>query len=60
MVQFSKEPNNLYNINSFKHSQKNPSSLVHKTVMKKEFSIMAKTIANQVSYLNPLLLLFVM
>ncbi|KAI3897187.1 hypothetical protein MKX03_032378 [Papaver bracteatum] len=59
MVQFSKKPNNLYNINSFKHcdvlattktnKQKNPSSLVHKTIMKKEFSIMAKAVANQVS-----------
>ncbi|RZC65511.1 hypothetical protein C5167_009197, partial [Papaver somniferum] len=58
MVQFSKEPNNLYNINFFKHSgdvlsttktnkQKNPSSLVHKNFMKKEFSIMAKVVANQ-------------
>ncbi|MCL7041867.1 hypothetical protein MKW94_026465 [Papaver nudicaule] len=75
MVQFSKEPNNLYNINSFKHSglanaktvsvqadgsgvalattktnkQKNPSKLVHKTVMKKEFSRMAKAVSNQVA-----------
>ncbi|KAI3888279.1 hypothetical protein MKX03_035926, partial [Papaver bracteatum] len=58
MVQFSKEPNNLYNVNSFKHSgvvlattktnkQKNPSALVHKTVMKKEFSRMAKAVVNQ-------------
>ncbi|RZC91184.1 hypothetical protein C5167_027247 [Papaver somniferum] len=53
MVQFSKEPNNLYNVNSFKHSgvvlattnpnkQKNPSSLVGKTVMKKKISRTAK------------------
>ncbi|KAI3831659.1 hypothetical protein MKX03_021135 [Papaver bracteatum] len=64
MVHFSKKPNNLYNINSFKHcenaknvsvkleiiKQNNPSSLVHKTVMKKEFSIMAKDVANQVRW----------
>ncbi|KAI3865882.1 hypothetical protein MKX03_014514 [Papaver bracteatum] len=59
MVQFSKEPNNLYNVNSFKHSgvvlvttktnkHKNHSSLVHKTVMKKGFSRMAKAVVNQV------------
>ncbi|RZC43852.1 hypothetical protein C5167_036800 [Papaver somniferum] len=74
IVQFSKEPNNFYNVNSFKHSglanaktvsvqdgkdsgivlattktnrQKNPSTLVHKTVMKKEFSRMAKVVANR-------------
>ncbi|RZC51198.1 hypothetical protein C5167_019624 [Papaver somniferum] len=70
MVQFSKEPNNLYNVNSFKHSanaktvsvklekiegvvlattnpnkQKNPSSLVGKTIMKKKISRMAKVVA---------------
>ncbi|RZC90170.1 hypothetical protein C5167_044800, partial [Papaver somniferum] len=63
MVQFSKEPNNLYNVNSFKHSvklekiegvvlattnpnkQKNPSSLVDKTVMKKKISRTAKDVA---------------
>ncbi|KAI3891830.1 hypothetical protein MKW92_052717, partial [Papaver armeniacum] len=29
------------------NKQKNPSALVHKTVMKKEFSRMAKAVANQ-------------
>ncbi|KAI3850731.1 hypothetical protein MKW98_030791 [Papaver atlanticum] len=31
------------------NKQKNPSALVHKTVMKKEFSRMAKAVANQVA-----------
>ncbi|KAJ6796716.1 60S ribosomal protein L28-1-like [Iris pallida] len=76
-VQFSKEPNNLYNVNSFKHSglankktvsiqpggkdlsvvvattktkkQSKPASLYHKSVMKKEFSKMAKALTNQVT-----------
>ncbi|OVA11749.1 Ribosomal protein L28e [Macleaya cordata] len=77
MVQFSTEKNNLYNVNSFKHSglankktvsiqpegkdlsvvlattktkkQSQPASLVHKTVMKKEFRRMAKAVTNQVA-----------
>ncbi|KAJ6800820.1 60S ribosomal protein L28-1-like [Iris pallida] len=76
-VQFSKEPNNLYNVNSFKYSglankktvsiqpggkdlsvvvattktkkQSKPASLYHKSVMKKEFSKMAKALTNQVT-----------
>ncbi|KAJ6819721.1 60S ribosomal protein L28-1-like [Iris pallida] len=76
-VQFSKEPNNLYIVNSFKHSglankktvsiqpggkdlsvvvtttktkkQSKPASLYHKSVMKKEFSKMAKALTNQVT-----------
>nr|DAD48929.1 TPA_asm: hypothetical protein HUJ06_018866 [Nelumbo nucifera] len=76
-VQFSKESNNLYNLNSYKHSglankktvtiqpggkdlsvvlattktkkQNQPASLLHKSVMKKEFRRMAKAVANQVS-----------
>ncbi|OMO70873.1 Ribosomal protein L28e [Corchorus capsularis] len=75
-VQFSKEPNNLYNINSYKHSglankktvtiqragnqsvllattktkkQNKPSSLLHKSVMRKEFPRMAKAVKNQVT-----------
>ncbi|XP_065867036.1 large ribosomal subunit protein eL28y-like [Euphorbia lathyris] len=74
-LQFSKEPNNLYNLNSFKHSglankktvsiqpgkdqsvvlattktkkQNKPAALLHKSVMKKEFSRMAKAVSNQV------------
>ncbi|KAK6264192.1 hypothetical protein SCA6_019626 [Theobroma cacao] len=77
-VQFSKEPNNLYNLNSYKHSglankktvtiqsggkdqsvllattktkkQNKPSSLLHKSVMRKEFPRMAKAVKNQVWY----------
>ncbi|GAV80262.1 Ribosomal_L28e domain-containing protein [Cephalotus follicularis] len=82
-VRFSKEPNNLYNLNSFKHSglankktvsiqadgkdnavllattkskkQNKPASLLHKSVLKKEFSRMAKVVANQVgdNYYRP-------
>ncbi|KAJ6811105.1 60S ribosomal protein L28-1-like [Iris pallida] len=76
-VQFSKEPNNLFNVNSFKYSglankktvsiqsggkdmsvvvattktkkQRKPASLYHKSVMKKEFSKMAKALTNQVT-----------
>ncbi|XP_072977713.1 large ribosomal subunit protein eL28y-like [Typha angustifolia] len=76
-VQFSKEPNNLYNVNSYTHSglankktvmiqsggkdlsvvlattktkkQNKPSSLYHKSVMKKEFRKMAKAVKNQVT-----------
>ncbi|KAJ6805628.1 60S ribosomal protein L28-1-like [Iris pallida] len=77
-VQFSKEPNNLCNLNSFKHSglankktvsiqpaggndlsivlattktkkQSKPASLYHKSLMKKEFSKMAKSLTNQVT-----------
>ncbi|KAF8393491.1 hypothetical protein HHK36_021735 [Tetracentron sinense] len=76
-VQFSKECNNLYNVNSYKHSglanpktvtiqaggkdlsvvlattktkkQNKPASLLHKSVMKKEFPRMTKAVANQVS-----------
>ncbi|KAJ0008297.1 hypothetical protein Pint_28880 [Pistacia integerrima] len=75
-VQFSKEANNLYNLNSFKHSglantktvtiqpgkdqsvllattktkkQNKPASLLHKSLLKKEFRRMAKAVANQVS-----------
>ncbi|XP_050234424.1 60S ribosomal protein L28-2-like [Mercurialis annua] len=81
-LQFSKEPNNLYNLNSYKHSglankktvaiqsgkdqsvtlattktrkQNKPSALLHKSVMKKEFSRMAKAVENQVgdNYYRP-------
>ena len=82
-VQFSKEPNNLYNLNSYKHSglankktvtiqplgkdqgvllattktgkQNKPSALLHKSIMKKEFSRMAKAVTNQVgdNYYRP-------
>ncbi|XP_057797204.1 60S ribosomal protein L28-1-like [Salvia miltiorrhiza] len=81
-VKFSKEPNNLYNIHSFKHSglankktvtiqpgkdqtvvlattktkkQNKPSSLLNKSVMKKEFHRMAKAVSNQVcdNYYRP-------
>ncbi|XP_059432290.1 large ribosomal subunit protein eL28y [Corylus avellana] len=76
-VQFSKESNNLYNLNSYKHSglanrktvtiqpsgkdqsvalattktkkQNKPASLLHKSVMRKEFPRMAKAVTNQVS-----------
>ncbi|KAL4589226.1 hypothetical protein LXL04_002131 [Taraxacum kok-saghyz] len=76
-VQFSKEPNNLYNLNSYKHSglankktitiqpagkdqsillatsktkqQAKPASLLHKSIMKKEFNRMAKAVVNQVA-----------
>ncbi|KAK4267350.1 hypothetical protein QN277_024138 [Acacia crassicarpa] len=76
-VEFSKESNNLYNLNSFKHSglankktvsiqpagkeqsvllattkkkkQTQPSSLLHKSVMKKDFPRMAKAVVNQVA-----------
>ncbi|KAK1416871.1 hypothetical protein QVD17_25988 [Tagetes erecta] len=75
-VQFSKEPNNLYNLNSYKHSglankktvtiqpagkdqsvllattktkkQTKPASVLHKSILKKEFHRMAKTVINQV------------
>ncbi|KAJ8539304.1 hypothetical protein K7X08_013556 [Anisodus acutangulus] len=76
-VVFSKEPNNLYNLHSYKHSglankktvtiqpggkdqsvllattkgkkQNKPSSLLNKSVMKKEFRRMAKAVTNQVA-----------
>ncbi|KAK7335891.1 hypothetical protein VNO80_28008 [Phaseolus coccineus] len=76
-VQFSREPNNLYNLNTFKYSglankktvtiqaagkdqsvilattktkkQNKPASLLHKSVMKKEFRRMAKAVQNQVA-----------
>ncbi|MQL41535.1 60S ribosomal protein L28, partial [Escherichia coli] len=76
-VQFSREPNNLYNLNSYKYSglankktvtiqpagkdlsvllattktkrQNKPAALVHKSVMKKEFRRMAKSVENQVA-----------
>ncbi|KAL4285976.1 60S ribosomal protein L28-2 [Arachis ipaensis] len=76
-VEFSREPNNLYNLNSFKYSglankktvtiqpagkdqgvllattktkkQNKPSALLHKSLMKKEFSRMAKAVQNQVT-----------
>ncbi|XP_076886955.1 large ribosomal subunit protein eL28y-like [Bidens hawaiensis] len=75
-VQFSKEPNNLYNLNSYKHSglankktvsiqaagkegvllattktkkQAKPASLLHKSLLKKEFNRMAKVVVNQVA-----------
>ncbi|WCJ42627.1 60S ribosomal protein L28-2 [Euphorbia peplus] len=82
-VQFSKETNNLYNLNSFNYSglankktvsiqsggkdlsvvlatsktkkQNKPASLLHKSVMRKEFRSMAKAVANQVgdNYYRP-------
>ncbi|XP_050218495.1 60S ribosomal protein L28-1-like [Mercurialis annua] len=83
-VQFSKESNNLYNLNSYKHSglankktvtiqpagdkdlsvvlattktrkQNKPASLLHKSVMRKEFHRMAKAVSNQVgdNYYRP-------
>ncbi|KAJ0788329.1 putative ribosomal protein L28e [Helianthus annuus] len=76
-VQFSKEPNNLYNVNSYKHSglankktvtiqpagkdqsvmlattktnkQGKPASLLHKSILKKEFYRMVKAVSNQVA-----------
>ncbi|KAE8684310.1 60S ribosomal protein L28-1 [Hibiscus syriacus] len=76
-VRFSKEPNNLYNLNSYKHSglankktvtiqpgdkdqsvllattktkkQNKPSTLLHNSVMKKEFPRMVKAVKNQVT-----------
>ncbi|ESW22538.1 hypothetical protein PHAVU_005G161300 [Phaseolus vulgaris] len=76
-VQFSREPNNLYNLNTYKYSglankktvtiqaagkdqsvvlattktkkQNKPASLLHKSVMKKEFRRMAKAVQNQVA-----------
>ncbi|KAG4141326.1 hypothetical protein ERO13_D06G069200v2 [Gossypium hirsutum] len=77
-IQFSKESNNLYNLNSYKHSglankktvtiqpggkdqsvllatsktkkQNKPASVLHKSVMRKEFPRMAKAVVNQVVY----------
>ncbi|KAJ6416035.1 hypothetical protein OIU84_004766 [Salix udensis] len=85
-LRFSKESNNLYNLNSYKHSglankktvtiqaadkdqavvlatsktkkQNKPASLYHKSVMKKEFSRMAKAVENQVIISFIILLLF--
>ncbi|CAA0814644.1 60S ribosomal protein L28-1 [Striga hermonthica] len=75
-VKFSKEPNNLCNVHSYKHSglankktvtiqpgkdqsvlfattktkkQNKPSSLLHKSLLKKEFNRMAKAVTNQVA-----------
>ncbi|GER46947.1 Tudor/PWWP/MBT superfamily protein [Striga asiatica] len=75
-VKFSKEPNNLCNLHSYKHSglankktvtiqpgkdqsvlfattktkkQNKPSSLLHKSLLKKEFNRMAKAVTNQVA-----------
>ncbi|XP_014515151.1 60S ribosomal protein L28-2 [Vigna radiata var. radiata] len=76
-VEFSRESNNLYNLNSYKFSglankktvtiqpvgkdlsvllattktkkQNKPASLLHKSVMKKEFRRMAKAVENQVA-----------
>ncbi|QCE02285.1 large subunit ribosomal protein L28e [Vigna unguiculata] len=76
-IEFSRESNNLYNLNSFKFSglsnkktvtiqpvgkdlsvllattktkkQNKPASLLHKSVMKKEFRRMAKAVENQVA-----------
>ncbi|KAM7254460.1 hypothetical protein ACFE04_003840 [Oxalis oulophora] len=75
-IQFSKEPNNLYNVHSYKYSglankktvtiqgdvknktvvlsttktkkQNKPASLLHKSILKREFSRMAKAVSNQV------------
>ncbi|CAO1945705.1 unnamed protein product [Urochloa humidicola] len=83
-VQFSKEPNNLYNVHSYKFSglankktvsvqpasgkemavvlstsktkkQNKPASLSHKSVMRKDFRKMAKSVKNQVcdNYYRP-------
>ncbi|KAJ9179295.1 hypothetical protein P3X46_011104 [Hevea brasiliensis] len=81
-IQFSKESNNLYNLNSYKHSglankktvsiqpgkdqsvvlattktkkQNKPATLLHKSVMKKEFRRMTKAVENQVgdNYYRP-------
>ncbi|KAL3632901.1 Large ribosomal subunit protein eL28y [Castilleja foliolosa] len=75
-IRFSKEPNNLCNLHSYKHSglankktvsiqpgkdqsvlfsttktkkQNKPSGLLHRSLLKKEFSRMAKTVSNQVA-----------
>ncbi|CAB4288315.1 unnamed protein product [Prunus armeniaca] len=76
-VRFSKEPNNLYNLHSYKHSglankktvtiqpggkdqsvvlattktkkQNKPASLLHKSVIRKEFPRVAKAVINQVA-----------
>ncbi|KAI5668627.1 hypothetical protein M9H77_18480 [Catharanthus roseus] len=76
-VKFTKEPNNLFNLHSYKHSglankktvtiqpsgkdqsvllattktkkQNKPSSLLNKSLMKKEFCRMAKAVSNQVA-----------
>ncbi|KAL6496973.1 60S ribosomal protein L28A [Orobanche gracilis] len=75
-VKFSKEPNNLCNMHTYKHSglankktvtiqpgknksvlfattktkkQNKPSTLLHKSLLKKEFSRMAKAVSNQVA-----------
>ncbi|KAM1242955.1 hypothetical protein ACFX2G_035260 [Malus domestica] len=76
-VRFSKEPNNLYNLHSYKHSdlankktvtiqaggkdqsvvlattktkkQNKPASLLHKSVIRKEFPRVAKAVTNQVA-----------
>ncbi|CAN0838853.1 60S ribosomal protein L28-2 [Linum grandiflorum] len=76
-VRFSKESNNLYNLNSYKYSglankktvsiqadgkdlsvvlattktkkQNKPAALKHKSVMRKEFHSMAKSVTNQVA-----------
>ncbi|OIW17181.1 hypothetical protein TanjilG_18136 [Lupinus angustifolius] len=76
-IEFSKEPNNLYNLNSYKYSglankktvsiqaggkdqsvvlattktkkQNKPASLVHKSVLKKDFRRIAKAVQNQVA-----------
>ncbi|XBI01891.1 hypothetical protein VPH35_130556 [Triticum aestivum] len=73
-VRFSKEPNNLYNVHTYKFStpktvavqpsagedkavvlsttktnkQNTPAKLQHKTLMRKEFRKMAKSVKNQV------------
>ncbi|MFQ6642614.1 hypothetical protein Gotur_017589 [Gossypium turneri] len=77
-IQFSKESNNLYNLNSYKHSglankktvtiqpggkdqsvllatsktkkHNRPAIVLHKSVMRKECSRMAKAVVNQVVY----------
>ncbi|KAK7294305.1 hypothetical protein RJT34_17193 [Clitoria ternatea] len=75
-IQFSRETNNLYNLNSFKYSglankktvtiqpgkdlsvllattktkkQNKPASVLHKSLMKKEFRRMANAVENQVA-----------
>ncbi|TQD74240.1 hypothetical protein C1H46_040236 [Malus baccata] len=72
-VRFRKEPNNLYNLHSYKHSdlankktaggkdqsvvlattktkkQNKPASLLHKSVIRKEFPRVAKAVTNQVA-----------
>ncbi|XP_044346330.1 60S ribosomal protein L28-1-like [Triticum aestivum] len=88
-VRFSKEPNNLYNVHSYKFSslaniktvvvqpsagedkavvlsttktkkQNTPAKLQHKTLMRKEFRKMAKSVKNQFEKLetDPLVLSF--